>query len=331
MSEYYRLIGLKCSTALRRRLDVAFFTPPNPTSERFAAVNRRYDGSCPMFGNDGLCTLQTACGETILPSVCRYFPRAPHFRYGYECSCSPSCEAVTELLLHRTLPITFVDTKLDFEIEFNGKPDTDGYAKSYGFIQKTAYRLLTDRSRPLEMRLAVLGSAARRVNRLFESKDFDAVAAYVPDSIDYQCTDKPLADYTHTTAMVSYFGKLSENVSAYSDPALSALKNEDDYLDAAAEFYNKFPSCDDFFESLLINHAFYREFPFFPGSHHGITESFQALCAVYSMLKLISVGYTRGKEGEEPLVDCVSSAFRFMDNSDFDLRAVSFFAHCVIK
>ncbi len=116
MSEYYRLIGLDCSPELRQKLDCAFYRPENPSPERFALINRRFDGKCPLQREDGLCGIQKECGEDVISSVCRYYPRSIKNTAPPECCCSSSCEAVIELLLKIKNPLRFEKLTLEFEI-----------------------------------------------------------------------------------------------------------------------------------------------------------------------------------------------------------------------
>lgn len=116
MSEYYRLIGLNCSPELRLKLDCAFYRPENPSPERFALINRRFDGKCPLQREDGLCGIQKECGEDVISSVCRYYPRSIKNTDPPECCCSSSCEAVIEMLLKIRSPLRFEKLTLEFEI-----------------------------------------------------------------------------------------------------------------------------------------------------------------------------------------------------------------------
>ena len=116
MSEYYRLIGLDCSSELRQKLDCAFYRSDNPSPERFALINRRFDGKFPLQREDGLCGIQKECGEDVISSVCRYYPRSIKNTAPPECCCSSSCEAVIELLLKIKTPLRFEKLSIEFEI-----------------------------------------------------------------------------------------------------------------------------------------------------------------------------------------------------------------------
>ena len=101
--EYFRLLGLECPPELRYILDCALAPVDDPRPERYAMMKPSYEGKCRLLGKDGLCSLQVACGEGVLPAVCRTYPRAVHEG---RAACSASCEKTVELLM-RSEPLSF--------------------------------------------------------------------------------------------------------------------------------------------------------------------------------------------------------------------------------
>ena len=101
--EYFRLLGLDCPADLRSILDCALAVVDDPRPERYAMMKPSYAGKCRLINEEGLCSLQLACGEEALPSVCRMYPRSVT---GTHAGCSASCERVVELLM-REKPLTF--------------------------------------------------------------------------------------------------------------------------------------------------------------------------------------------------------------------------------
>lgn len=101
--EYFRLLGLDCPAELRYILDCALAPVDDPCPERYAMMKPSYEGKCRLLDENGLCALQVACGEGVLPAVCRTYPRAvTEERAG----CSASCEKTVELLMRRE-PLSF--------------------------------------------------------------------------------------------------------------------------------------------------------------------------------------------------------------------------------
>ena len=75
LAEYFKLLSTPCSEALRKRLDRAFHIAESPTPERYALIAPRYDGTCPLLMENGLCMLHHECGAEDLAAVCRCYPR----------------------------------------------------------------------------------------------------------------------------------------------------------------------------------------------------------------------------------------------------------------
>ena len=101
--EYFRLIGLDCPAELRYILDCALAVVDDPCPERYAMMKPSYTGKCRLINEEGLCSLQIACGEEALPAVCRMYPRSLTENHA---GCSASCERVVELLM-RDAPLSF--------------------------------------------------------------------------------------------------------------------------------------------------------------------------------------------------------------------------------
>ena len=101
--EYFRLLGLDCPENLRYILDCALAPVDDPSPERYAMMKPSYEGKCRLLGEDGLCSLQVACGEEVLPAVCRTYPRAVTEEHA---ACSASCEKTVELLMRKE-PLSF--------------------------------------------------------------------------------------------------------------------------------------------------------------------------------------------------------------------------------
>ena len=102
-AEYFRLLGLDCPPDLRSSLDVALAPVDDPSPERYAMMKPSYTGKCRLINGEGLCSLQIACGEEVLPAVCRMYPRS--FTDAHA-GCSASCERVVEMLM-RDVPLSF--------------------------------------------------------------------------------------------------------------------------------------------------------------------------------------------------------------------------------
>ncbi len=113
--EYFQLLDVDCSTSLKEKILAYVGILPHPNEMEYARINFNYQGECPLRLENGYCGLQVECGEEKIPSVCRYYPRAPHLYPRKECSISNSCEWVIEYLLEHE--ITFEERELSFAFE----------------------------------------------------------------------------------------------------------------------------------------------------------------------------------------------------------------------
>ncbi len=113
--EYFQLLDVDCSSLLKEKILAYVGILPHPNELEYARINFNYNGECPLRLENGYCGLQVECGEERIPSVCRYYPRAPHLYPKKECSISNSCEWVIEYLLQHE--ITFEEKELSFAFE----------------------------------------------------------------------------------------------------------------------------------------------------------------------------------------------------------------------
>ncbi len=113
--EYFQLLDVDCSALLKEKILAYVGILPHPNEMEYARINFNYQGECPLRLDNGYCGLQVECGEEKIPSVCRYYPRAPHLYPKKECSISNSCEWVIEFLLEHEM--SFEERELSFTFE----------------------------------------------------------------------------------------------------------------------------------------------------------------------------------------------------------------------
>jgi len=125
------------------------------------------DGSpCPLWDENGLCTLQREKGYHILPQVCQRFPRLGSARFSgyYERSLSPACEGVLALLWELPDGVEFRSGPLPKEERSNAVlPEGNPLAENYQEIRSLCVDFLQDRRRPLSHRILLLGLVLKRL------------------------------------------------------------------------------------------------------------------------------------------------------------------------
>ncbi len=305
MQNYYRLVGVECSGDLRRRLDCSMHMAEHPSKEKYAQFNPRYDGNCALRAQDGKCSLQCELGEDILPDVCRLYPRGIRFDgENYECSMSNSCEATLELLAAHSTPISYKKVSLDMVIPENISVSFEVSSEKKEF-RMLLISIMEDRSISIPQRLMKIGAIL---------------------GIDEPCSvnDGNFEPIDAMCALVEILGAHSHSINDYADTVLEVFCGQSDkvpnYEKLRADFENSFHYHNVFFENMLVNHMF---FDIFPYKAEDTLKGFSALCAVYAILRFLSVAWTKKYPTDQALTDVCAAAFRHIEHTDFDKYADS--------
>lgn len=324
MEEYYRLIGLECSPELRRKLDGSVFMLDNPTKVRYAEFARNYLGDCPMHGDDGLCMLQCANGEDVLPSVCRYYPRSPRTLHATECALSVSCEGVCELLMTKKDKMTFVDTPLEFCYHLPQK--VSGFVTDvYRDIRLSAIDVLQNRKLSFGKRLLALIEEAGILNEPLRTQNREKVSEILREInvSEKASTDEDDAPSTEALDEARYLiRKLTERYPI--DEYVSGKEefSAADYADMRDKLYKSYPTLDMMLEQIMVNHVFYMGFPF--GEER---LDYAAICAalvsLFAVWKYALVVKLCEDGSEEHFADLTSEFFRMAENSNYDMCAAA--------
>lgn len=322
--EYFHLLGMDCPPELRRHLDCAFHAPEDPSPERFRLLTPRWDGDCPLRAEDGLCALQCACGEEVLPAVCRYYPRGVHTQFAYECSCSNSCEKVLEMLFDREEPLTFVTRELEFEFD---PPKGETLRKPRGYynaIRKMCGDILRNRKHTIGERVWMVRQALLEIEPMLDGGQGDMLEALTRLSLGAEPAGLPEGDAAAALECVRELcGVLSESSTSlgeYGERAAEALSDTTALERAQAHFEALFPHWERDFENMLLNHLFYECFPF-SDRQENLRDEGLALCATVGLVRYLAVGCMAGCKEREVYVDAAAAAFRLIEHSRFDHNA----------
>ena len=295
-------------------------------------------GRCPLLLADGLCALQKAHGETLLPEVCSAYPRIKRTEYAREIALSASCEAVCELLLSETAPLQFIPRELPIESAQKKKTQA---AYLTDELHSTCMRILQNRALTLADRIAHLHAFLRRMHAIETEKGLAALHAAVQetDISAFSPIEIPENDWLHIAlplSIASAFMPESSALKAYWQPLLSALhlpgereKWTEDALSEAAERYallkerfaRKYPHHEQQFERIMVNWAFYTRLPF-SGRLSTLEEEAFSLAACFLLVRFASVLCADGTA--DSLVDIVSACMRVIEHSGFDKRCASY-------
>ncbi len=289
--EYCRLIGLACSPELRRKLDVAFYFPKDRDEKRYAVMKMNYLGNCPLQREDGYCGLQCECGEDALPSICRMYPRNILFTDLNEGACANSCERVVEMLFERQDGLRMVEAETpDKAITFDEKEREE---------QRETIAFLQNRTLSMEERLSALGEKIEKKEER-EADESTTVSTFF--SVLHA-----IADYSPTFRQYATIAE--ENLLVGTAYSLASFR------EAEKSFYQRFPDASTGLENVINNHIIFERFPH-ARHHETVFEQYAALCCVFSLLRFITVGYTKTNGLPEDLVDCIAGLFRCFEHSD---------------
>ncbi len=284
--EYFRLRSLPLSKDRKERRDAYVGILLHPTEERYARINLNFFGECPRRLENGYCGLQVQVGEENIPSVCRYYPRAPRL-YPYKVSClSNSCEWVLEKRRESDAPLSFQEEELTFY--FNEKEVVKDVPKDYLPLHRKSLELLKDRSRTFNERLLSLG------------KMLHIDVSFFNDKIEEQILRSLCEKFKRSLSIGDYISSLPSSFLSRKEREESRRKKR-----------NKF---DLYREKFFSNHLLFTCFPYVDLIHRK-DESFYGLYFIYDFYLLLLDGNL--KDGEKtPFVDLSSCAFRVIEHSN---------------
>lgn len=328
--EYFRLLGMDCPPELRKRLDCAFHPPKDPSPERYMLLTPRWDGDCPLRAENGLCALQCSCGEDVLPSICRYYPRGVRTEFAYECSCTNSCEKVLEMLFDREEPLMFQTKELRFEYD---PPKARMLRKPRGYynaIRKMCGDILHNKKESIQKRVWRVREALLEIRPLMDGEVGEMLAALTRLSLCAEPVqmqpEKMDATMETVRTMAEVLAENSVSLSKYHEAARNALPDAQAYAKACAHFEALFPQWQRDMENMLLNHIFYECFPF-SDVQENLADEGTALCATYALVRYLTVGYLAERESRDDYVDAAAAAFRLIEHSRFDHNAAVILHH----
>ncbi len=334
MKNYFTLLGVDCSSELRRRLDCGMRLADNPDENEYAQFCPRYDGECPLRASDGSCELQNELGEGMLPDVCRLYPRGVRVdnKNGNECSLANSCEAVIELLFSKTEPITFVERSLNIIPPENIKrEDINDFSEKENKLRMLFIGMIQDRSKSLPQRIMSLLPVFEKLDKAISEKNFN----FIDRIIDKKETFDEVSVCTPTGEGISFaleiarqmtenFAHRSSSIREHASEILETFgesgKAVERYYEMSERFKKLFPNWEIFFENMLVNHMFFSQFMSLNNGERFRSE-FSAICSFYALLRFLSLGWMYTHDKVSNLVDICSLTFRFIDHTDFDKYA----------
>lgn len=231
MSDYDKICSLDCSTELKEKIRTGISIFNNATKDRYAKIDLNYYGECKLRLKNGYCGLQCEVGEENIPSVCRYYPRAPRIFPDKTCVISLSCEWVVEYLLSNTKSQEFEYLDLTFSLDEEESSKIN--VKDFISQRNKSIEIISDKDLNIFERfneLSHLFNVNLNTRSEFNVKMIQALSEF----------------YTHSYSICDYIN-------------LDKIK---DYKEVYNELEKLIPNYRVFLEKILINHMMYMTFPF---------------------------------------------------------------------
>jgi lysine-N-methylase len=170
--KYERLPESPLRTLIRANI---LFTPKNPDGsepDRCATIRMSESNRCPVLSEDGLCRIQTECGEEFLPSTCATYPRVVRSIGNIEeKALALSCpEAARLVLLNPALLDASQGTTMEpRDIQLRGGDtfkDARGLQPWFWPIRESVLGVVGNRAYPLWQRLFLVGVLCRQLDAI---------------------------------------------------------------------------------------------------------------------------------------------------------------------
>lgn len=290
--EYYKIINLAYDEELYRNVNRTFIEPDFPSDGLYRYIGFNWQGNCPMQ-KDGLCSLHASQGEEILPKVCKLYPRShKQINDTLIASCSSSCEKVIEMLYDLD-GLDIISDYLDEEVQIKYSVDNKTIAQIRAF-----HHLISDRS-------TTLVQSIKDICILINEDVFNK---------EYELDTNPLKlslSLLNRLSGSNYF--LNDIVSEISD---RYKDNYELYEQDCIVFESRFPRWMRLFENVINNSMMYECFPFVDNRLPDY-DTYKGLCAIYGLLRTVTIGYTSIHNSKEDLIDCIGALFHLVDHTNF--------------
>jgi hypothetical protein len=309
MTQYFGLMNLACEPAFQERVARSMRLSLTPTPQSYGEFAHDYRGRCPLLSEDGWCELHAKCGAAALPTVCRQYPRAYRSVFGYEACMVNSCEHTLELLFASNEPLAFHRESMSAALF--PKPEQEAPSAEKVTRRAASLAVLSDRSRRLPDRLLALWNGF-------------AGEVSLPPSVP----ENPLAGDELTKAhrilrtMIEALIQANRSIEELTDQAQSFqsdLDFETTYQEALSRLETTLPDHEIMMEKMLVNHLFYRGFPYLddPMSE---TEASEALVGTYSVLRYFTLAVMLVARSVRDFVDAMAKIFRVAAHTHFERR-----------
>ena len=237
-----------------------------------------------------------------------------------------------ECLFSRSAPLRFIPMKL--LLDFPSPPARTVCFETLGREQEIRLHfimLLQQRAFSLPQRLLHLKAALHAMEIALNDKDcarVNALLAGAPlDALRLSSMPEEhmlLAGLDIIERLMELVDARSVSVREYGKAALTRFRSGnpmDAYCSARKHFEQTWPDWPIYLEHLLVNHMFFERFPF-QDRPESLSDEWIALCAIYAMLRFLTIGNLADKHTQNDFVDVAAAAFRLIAHTSFDRYAI---------
>ena len=293
--EYFKTESLDCSDSLKEIINRSLSLIPShlASQNKYAEINLKYDGYCPLINNSGYCSLQCECGVTSLPSICNNFPRSKRQIFDTsEIALSCACEKVLEL--------SFVNNKLEL---FNTQEPSSYFSLQLSSLPKDQ----------LSIKKTCLNFMQ---NAEPFSKIFIDIKNYL-ESISSKINIKNETwDNEEIVFLNNMFQELFNRDLYFADiKPFFISKSYSEMLSLEESLFNKHPQCKQYIKNILTTHMFYTNFPFCDNDVD-YKNSLIGLMTTYHIVSYLFINYFDDKDLNK-LIDVLTFAFRTIEHTSF--------------
>lgn len=313
MKQYFTLLNLPCDQNIKTKIERAFLPRLNPTPDQYAELRHTYDGYCPLLLENGYCGLHSACGVEALPDVCRLYPRSILSNQGNQACCVNSCEKTLEMLFETTDSLSFIP--LDIEIDTSIITSVEAIQKHQTIlsIKALCLSLLSNRTDSLAVRIYKVGQVLSSLDKS-EQHDWK--------SHEFK-TELPLCEVEKTFSIIQAIALWFVEHNRSIEELRNDLTQTDEgsvserYLRKMNHIYAVIPNHDIYIEKALINHIFYRQFPF-TYEKRSFMDHYFALVGLYLFIRYITMSFMVNRSRMVDYIDVLSRAFRVIAHTSFE-------------
>lgn len=288
-----------------------------------------HNGRCPFLNEEGLCSIQLACGGEALPRVCREYPRSIRYTTAArEYTLSTSCEGVLQQLWELPEGVEFVEDPLPkAEQKMASVVKGENLTRYFAPLRAMCVDILQERSLPLTERMLYLGMTLQRLMAEdWESLDADewigreaSPAALAGGALELpgnrgmylaqnlEALNRVSALHKGWTAGI--YAALEYEEAGTPDRECKVIYSPGAYDEALEEFEAAFGERAYFFENVMVAAALYLGFPHL-GSREALWKSYVSLCSLYSFFHFVSVLGCKGEATKERLFHMIVMASR---------------------